>query len=106
MPKKPIVVVMLMLRILDVFQGGQRGRSAPACNRAGSFISRAGAVTCMRLFGRLSRKRSHACCAHQCHCIEQRLAAKCPEHLDACPQITVQASGFSYSGTCPLSCLP
>ena len=30
MPKKPTIVVVLMLRILDVFQGSQRGRSAPA----------------------------------------------------------------------------
>ncbi len=48
MPKKPTIVVVLMLRILDVFQGSQRGRSAPAWDKARSLVSRAGAVTCMR----------------------------------------------------------
>ena len=47
MPKKPTIVVVLM-RILDVFQGSQRGRSAPAWDKARSLVSRAGAVTCMR----------------------------------------------------------
>lgn len=57
MPKEPMVVVMLMLRILEVVQGSQRGRSAPACDTAGSLVSRAGTVTCMRLSGITCKER-------------------------------------------------
>ncbi len=49
MPQEPLIVVILMLRIFSVLQSSQGDRSASACDEAGSLLSRAGTVTCVRL---------------------------------------------------------